>query len=159
MFGLFGVNGVGKMMIFWMILGFLSLIDGNIRWKGQLVNYFISEKIGYFLEEWGLYLKVRVSDQFVYFVRLKGMRKKDVEKEFIIWFEWFGIIDYKNKKVEELLKGNQQKIQFIFVVLYKFELLIFDEFFSGFDLVNVELLKEVVIFLKNSGVFIVFFSY
>lgn len=159
MFGLLGANGAGKTTTFRMILGLLSLTDGHITWKGQPVNYSISEKIGYLPEERGLYPKVKVSDQLVYLARLKGMGKKEAEKELMTWLERFGITDYKNKKVEELSKGNQQKIQFISAVLHKPELLILDEPFSGLDPVNVELLKEAVISLKNSGVSIVFSSH
>lgn len=98
------------MMMFCMIFGLLSIMEGLISWKSCFVNYNISSKIGYLLEEWGFYLKMKVKDQFVYFVRLKGMEKWEVVKEFGIWFECFNIIDYENKKVEEFLKGNQQKI-------------------------------------------------
>ncbi|MEG9463812.1 MAG: ATP-binding cassette domain-containing protein, partial [Bacillus amyloliquefaciens] len=133
MFGLLGANGAGKTTTFRMILGLLSLTDGHITWKGQPVNYSISEKIGYLPEERGLYPKVKVSDQLVYLARLKGMGKKEAEKELMTWLERFGITDYKNKKVEELSKGNQQKIQFISAVLHKPELLILDEPFSGLD--------------------------
>ncbi|ASB92551.1 ABC transporter ATP-binding protein [Bacillus subtilis] len=159
MFGLLGANGAGKTTTFRMILGLLSITEGSISWKGRPVNYHISNKIGYLPEERGLYPKMKVKDQLVYLARLKGMEKREAVKELGTWLERFNITDYENKKVEELSKGNQQKIQFISAVLHKPELLILDEPFSGLDPVNVELLKEAVISLKNSGVSILFSSH
>jgi ABC-2 type transport system ATP-binding protein len=158
-FGLLGANGAGKTTTFRMILGLLDANEGNISWDGKVINYSTSHLIGYLPEERGLYPKLKVSDQVVYLARLRGMNKKDALKELTYWLERFKVPEYLNKKVQELSKGNQQKIQFISAILHKPKLLILDEPFSGLDPVNVELLKEAVVDLKNSGTTIVFSSH
>ncbi|MDA7028418.1 ABC transporter ATP-binding protein [Bacillus sp. CLL-7-23] len=159
MFGLLGANGAGKTTTFRMILGLLNATDGSVTWEGKPINYNVSNQIGYLPEERGLYPKLKVKDQLAYLGRLKGMTKQTTLKEMHNWLERFHITEYADKRVEELSKGNQQKIQFITAVLHKPELLILDEPFSGLDPVNVELLKEAVIGLKDSGVSIVFSSH
>ncbi|MDA1476036.1 ABC transporter ATP-binding protein [Bacillus changyiensis] len=159
MFGLLGANGAGKTTTFRMILGLLNATEGSVTWKGKPINYNVSDQIGYLPEERGLYPKLKVKDQLAYLGRLKGMTKQNALKEMHNWLERFHITEYADKRVEELSKGNQQKIQFITAVLHKPELLILDEPFSGLDPVNVELLKEAVIALKDSGVSIVFSSH
>jgi ABC-2 type transport system ATP-binding protein len=158
-FGLLGANGAGKTTTFRMILGLLDANEGRITWDGQPINYSTSHLIGYLPEERGLYPKLKVSEQVVYLARLRGMNKKDALKELEYWLERFKVPEYMNKKVEELSKGNQQKIQFISAVLHKPKLLILDEPFSGLDPVNVELLKEAVVDLKRNGTTIVFSSH
>lgn len=158
-FGFLGANGAGKTTTFRMILGLLDLSEGKITWNGKPVDYSVSSKIGYLPEERGLYPKLKVSEQIVYLARLRGMNKATTLKELDYWLERFKITDYKHKKVEELSKGNQQKIQFIASIIHKPKLLIMDEPFSGLDPVNVDLLKEAVIELKNSGITIVFSSH
>ncbi|WOD62637.1 ABC transporter ATP-binding protein [Niallia taxi] len=159
MFGFLGGNGAGKTTTFRMLLGILDISEGEITWNGQGINYSTSPEIGYLPEERGLYPKLKVKDQLVYLARLRGMDKKEALTELKYWLERFKIPDYLEKKVEELSKGNQQKIQFISAVLHKPKLLILDEPFSGLDPVNVEQLKSAVIDLKNSGTTIVFSSH
>jgi ABC-2 type transport system ATP-binding protein len=158
-FGFLGANGAGKTTTFRMILGLLDPNEGKITWDGQKIDYSTSPLIGYLPEERGLYPKLKVNEQIVYLARLRGMNKKDALKELEYWLERFKVPEYLNKKVEELSKGNQQKIQFISAVLHKPRLLILDEPFSGLDPVNVELLKEAVVELKRNGTTIVFSSH
>jgi ABC-2 type transport system ATP-binding protein len=159
MFGFLGANGAGKTTTFRMVLGILDASGGNISWNGQPIDYSTSNLVGYLPEERGLYPKLKVKDQIVYLARLRGMDKAKAQSELKIWLERFKIPEYENKRVEELSKGNQQKIQFIASVIHKPELLILDEPFSGLDPVNVELLKEAVKGLKESGTTIVFSSH
>ncbi|HLT56768.1 MAG TPA: ABC transporter ATP-binding protein [Bacillota bacterium] len=159
MFGFLGANGAGKTTTFRMILGLLEANEGKITWNGKKIDYSTSPDIGYLPEERGLYPKLKVSEQIVYLARLRKMYKQDTLKELDYWLDRFKVPDYKQKKVEELSKGNQQKIQFIAAVIHKPKLLILDEPFSGLDPVNVEMMKEAVIDLKNSGTSIVFSSH
>lgn len=159
MFGFLGANGAGKTTTFRMILGLLDPSEGRITWEGRPIDYSTSHLIGYLPEERGLYPKLKVKDQIVYLARLRGMQKQEALKELNIWLERFKVPEYANKKVEELSKGNQQKIQFIASVIHKPKLLILDEPFSGLDPVNVELLKNAVLDLKNNGTTIVFSSH
>ncbi|MFZ3589815.1 ABC transporter ATP-binding protein [Bacillus sp. DJP31] len=159
MFGFLGANGAGKTTTFRMILGLIHQTSGSITWDGQPINYGTSDIIGYLPEERGLYPKMKVKDQLIYLGRLRGMNKQSIIKEMKDWLERFKVPEYENKRVEELSKGNQQKIQFIASVIHKPKLLILDEPFSGLDPVNVELLKESVLELKNSGTSIVFSSH
>ncbi|MFA1819086.1 ABC transporter ATP-binding protein [Virgibacillus oceani] len=159
MFGFLGGNGAGKTTTFRMILGLLDETEGNITWNGESINYDKSHIIGYLPEERGLYPKLTVKDQLVYLGKLRGMRKNDVLTELENWLERFKVPEYLNQKVEELSKGNQQKIQFISAVIHKPELLILDEPFSGLDPINVEMLKEAVVDLKEQGTSIVFSSH
>ncbi|MDP4083947.1 MAG: ABC transporter ATP-binding protein [Bacillota bacterium] len=159
MFGFLGANGAGKTTTFRMILGLLDPSEGRITWDGKTINYGTGNLIGYLPEERGLYPKLRVKEQLVYLARLRGMRKDVALLELKYWLNRFKIPEYENKKVEELSKGNQQKIQFIAAVIHKPKLLILDEPFSGLDPINVELLKEAVIFLKENGTTIVFSSH
>lgn len=159
MFGFLGANGAGKTTTFRMILGLLEPSDGEITWDGKPINYSASHLIGYLPEERGLYPKLKVKEQIVYLARLRGMKKQDALRELNIWLERFKVPEYADKKVEELSKGNQQKIQFIAAVIHKPKLLILDEPFSGLDPVNVEQLKEAVMDLKENGTTIVFSSH
>jgi ABC-2 type transport system ATP-binding protein len=159
MFGFLGGNGAGKTTTFRMILGLLEKTSGEITWNGEKINYEKSSIIGYLPEERGLYPKLRVNEQIIYLARLRGMGKKDALEELEKWLDRFKVPEYINKKVEELSKGNQQKIQFISAVIHKPKLLILDEPFSGLDPINVEMLKEAVIDLKNQGTSIVFSSH
>lgn len=159
MFGFLGGNGAGKTTTFRMILGLLDETEGSITWDGEPINYDKSHVIGYLPEERGLYPKLTVKEQLIYLGRLRGMKKNDVLTELDYWLERFKVPEYLNKKVEELSKGNQQKIQFISAVIHKPELLILDEPFSGLDPINVEMLKEAVVDLKGQGTSIVFSSH
>lgn len=159
MFGFLGANGAGKTTTFRMILGLLDSSGGKITWDGKKIDYSTSHLVGYLPEERGLYPKLKVRDQIVYLARLRGMQKTEALIELKSWLERFKIPEYENKKVEELSKGNQQKIQFIAAVVHKPKLLILDEPFSGLDPINVEMLKEAVLTLKESGATIVFSSH
>lgn len=158
-FGFLGANGAGKTTTFRMILGLLNPSGGHITWDGHPIDYRTSHLVGYLPEERGLYPKLNVREQIVYLARLRGMPKSKAVSELKIWLDRFRISEYENKRVEELSKGNQQKIQFIAAVIHKPGLLIFDEPFSGLDPVNVELLKDAVLSLKESGATIVFSSH
>ncbi|WP_409253328.1 ABC transporter ATP-binding protein [Bacillus sp. SCS-153A] len=159
MFGFLGGNGAGKTTTFRMILGLLDPSGGTITWKGKKIDYSTSPEIGYLPEERGLYPKMKVNDQIIYLARLRGMDKREAEQELDYWLKRFNVPDYKTKKVEELSKGNQQKIQLIASIIHKPKLLILDEPFSGLDPVNVELLKDAVGEIKESGTTIVFSSH
>jgi ABC-2 type transport system ATP-binding protein len=159
MFGFLGANGAGKTTTFRMILGLLDSSDGRITWDEKPIDYSTSHLVGYLPEERGLYPKLKVRDQIVYLARLRGMPKSEALTELKSWLERFKVPEYENKKVEELSKGNQQKIQFIAAVIHKPKLLILDEPFSGLDPVNVEMLKEAVLSLKENGTTIVFSSH
>jgi ABC-2 type transport system ATP-binding protein len=158
-FGFLGANGAGKTTTFRLILGLLDQTEGTIEWDGKPLNYHTSHLVGYLPEERGLYPKLKVRDQIVYLARLRGMQKSEAISELDNWLERFKIPEYAQKKIEELSKGNQQKIQFIAAVIHKPKLLILDEPFSGLDPVNVELLKASVISLKENGTTIVFSSH
>lgn len=159
LYGFLGGNGAGKTTTFRMILGLLDPTEGNITWNGETINYNKSHLIGYLPEERGLYPKLKVKEQIVYLGRLRGMKKKAILQELDAWLERFEIPHYLDKKVEELSKGNQQKIQFISAIIHRPELLILDEPFSGLDPINVEMLKEAVIEIAKMGTTIVFSSH
>ncbi|WP_053361797.1 ABC transporter ATP-binding protein [Bacillus sp. FJAT-27251] len=159
MFGFLGANGAGKTTTFRMILGLLDPTKGSITLDGKKIDYSTSPIIGYLPEERGLYPKLKVKEQIVYLARLRGMQKQDAVRELAYWLDRFKVPEYMDKKVEELSKGNQQKIQFLAAVIHKPRLLILDEPFSGLDPVNVELLKQAVIDLKEAGTTIVFSSH
>ncbi|PYI49928.1 ABC transporter ATP-binding protein [Paenibacillus flagellatus] len=158
-FGLLGANGAGKTTTMRMVLGLIMPDSGTIRWKGKPYSTELRRLMGYLPEERGLYPKVKVSDQVTYFAELRGMSRKAAEKSLREWLDRFEVPDYYDKKVEELSKGNQQKIQFIAAVIHDPEILILDEAFSGLDPVNVELLKKTVLDLRNAGKTILFSSH
>ncbi|MCQ2958646.1 MAG: ABC transporter ATP-binding protein [Bacteroidales bacterium] len=150
-FGILGPNGAGK-TTFIRILNQMILPDeGEIFIDGKSLCFSDVERIGYLPEERGLYKKMRVAEQILYFASLKGMDDKAAKKELDSWFERLEIGGWRNKKVEELSKGMQQKVQFIATVLHKPSLLILDEPFSGFDPVNAQIIKNEIVRLKNEG--------
>jgi len=155
-FGLLGPNGAGK-TTFIRILNQITAPDsGYILFNGEKLKPEHIAIIGYLPEERGLYKKMKVGEQALYLARLKGLDKQTALKELKKWFEMFEIINWWDKKVEELSKGMAQKIQFITTVLHRPQLLIFDEPFSGFDPVNVNILKEEILKLRNEGATVVF---
>ena len=158
-FGFLGGNGAGKTTTFRMLLGLLDKTEGEITWNGETIDYNTSDLIGYLPEERGLYPKLTVKNQITYLAKLRGMEKKEILSELEKWLDRFKVPEYMNKKIEELSKGNQQKIQFISAVIHQPELLILDEPFSGLDPINVEMLKEAVLDLKDQGTTIVFSSH
>ncbi|HEX7064393.1 MAG TPA: ABC transporter ATP-binding protein [Bacillales bacterium] len=159
MFGLLGSNGAGKTTTFRMILGLLQPSKGKISWQGEQINYETSNMIGYLPEERGLYPKLKVRDQLIYLGRLRGMKKPEIVEQLSYWLEKFNVPEYMDKKVNDLSKGNQQKIQFIASVIHQPKLLILDEPFSGLDPVNLEILKSAVLELKERGTSILFSSH
>jgi len=158
-FGLLGANGAGKTTTMRMVLGLIYPDQGQILWKGQGYREELRRIMGYLPEERGLYPKIKVSDQIVYLAELRGMNRREADKSLKEWLEKFNVSDYYSKRVEELSKGNQQKIQFIAAVIHRPEILILDEAFSGLDPVNVELLKSTVQELRNQGTSILFSSH
>ena len=155
-FGLLGPNGAGKTTLI-RIINHITMPDsGEVLFKGQRLNSSHISRIGYLPEERGLYKKMKTGEQALYFAQLKGMSKTDALKKLKYWFEKFEITSWWNKKVEELSKGMQQKVQFIVTILHEPELLIFDEPFSGFDPINTNLLKQEILELKRKGSTIVF---
>ena len=158
-FGLLGLNGAGKTTTFRMILGLLDDYDGNIYLEDKKIDYSVTDKIGFLTEERSLLLKLTVLEQIKFYGILKGMKETDIEKRLDYYLEKFDIKDYKNKKIKELSKGNQQKIQFISAIIHEPKLLILDEPFSGLDPLNVELFKKEIIELKKKGTSIIFSSH
>lgn len=158
-FGLLGLNGAGKTTTFRMILGLIDDYTGSITIDGEKINYDITDKIGFLTEERSLLTKLTVLEQITYYGVLKSIREDKVEEKLDYWLKRFGISEYKNKKIKELSKGNQQKIQFISAIINEPKLLILDEPFSGLDPINVELFKSVILELKEKGTSIIFSSH
>lgn len=155
-FGLLGPNGAGKTTLIRIINRITAPDSGSIRFNGQESKPEDVFRIGYMPEERGLYKKMKVGEQAIYLARLKGLSYPEAKKRLIEWFDKFEITSWWNRKLEELSKGMQQKIQFIITVIHKPELLIFDEPFSGFDPVNADRLKQEILELKYLGHTIIF---
>ena len=155
-FGLLGPNGAGKTTFIRIINQITAPDDGQLFFEGEKLKPKHVELIGYLPEERGLYKKMKVGEQAIYLARLKGINKTDAIKKLKYWFEKFDILNWWNRKVEELSKGMQQKIQFIVTILHQPELLIFDEPFSGFDPINVNILKDEILNLRKNGATIIF---
>ena len=150
-FGLLGPNGAGKSSLIRIINRITAPDSGEVRLEGHPITEQDLSSIGYLPEERGLYPKMMVGEQAVYLARLKGLSKAEAECRVRQWFERLEIMPWWKKRVEELSKGMQQKVQFITTVLHEPKLLIFDEPFSGFDPVNAELLKREILELKAQG--------
>ena len=155
-FGLLGPNGAGKTTLIRIINHITAPDSGEVFFNGHPMVAEDVYKIGYLPEERGLYKKMKVGEQAIYLARLKGLDKATATKRLRYWFEKFDISQWWNKKVEELSKGMQQKVQFITTVLHEPQLLILDEPFSGFDPVNAEMLKSEILALKEKGHTIIF---
>lgn len=155
-FGLLGPNGAGKTTLIRIINHITAPDSGEVFFDGRPMVAEDVYKIGYLPEERGLYKKMKVGEQAIYLARLKGLDKATATKRLRYWFEKFDISQWWNKKVEELSKGMQQKVQFITTVLHEPQLLILDEPFSGFDPVNAEMLKSEILALKEKGHTIIF---
>ena len=158
-FGLLGSNGAGKTTTFRMIMGLLDATSGKITLDGKKIDYSVTDKIGFVTEERSLLTKMTVKEQIIYYGRLKGLSEKEILKRLDDWLERFQIKEYKNRKIKELSKGNQQKIQFIAAVINEPKLLILDEPFTGRDPINVKLLKEAIYSLQKKGCSIIFSSH
>jgi ABC-2 type transport system ATP-binding protein len=155
-YGLLGPNGAGKTTLIRIINQITKPDTGMVLFNGEPLGQKHIKHVGYLPEERGLYKKMKVGEQAVYFARLRGMNKVDAEKKLKSWFREFEIDSWWDKKVEVLSKGMQQKIQFIVTIVHEPELLIFDEPFSGFDPINVDLLKKEILRLKEKGMTIIF---
>ena len=158
-FGLLGVNGAGKTTTFRMILNLIEQTSGNITLDGKKIDYSVTDKIGFLTEERSLLTKLTVKEQCLYYGTLKGMEKEDILKKMKTLLEKFGVPEYENKKIKELSKGNQQKIQFITSIINEPKLLILDEPFSGLDPFNVELFKNEIVEMSKKGSIIIFSSH
>jgi ABC-2 type transport system ATP-binding protein len=158
-FGLLGENGAGKTTTFRIIMGLLEPNSGSVLLDHEKIDYSKTDKIGFVTEERSLLTKLSVQEQIEFYATLKGMEKQEIDKKLDEWLEKFEITGYKNRKIKELSKGNQQKIQFISAVIHEPKLLILDEPFTGLDPINVKLMKETIIDLKNKGCSIIFSSH
>ncbi len=155
-YGLLGPNGAGKTTFIRIINQITAPDSGKVFINGEALSQKHVAMIGYLPEERGLYKKMKVGEQSLYLARLKGLSKKEALIRLKYWFEKFEIESWWDKKIEELSKGMQQKVQFITTVLHKPKLLIFDEPFSGFDPINANLLKNEILELKKNGATIIF---
>ncbi len=155
-FGLLGPNGAGKTTTIRMILDIIKPDSGVIKFDGKEIDEEIKGKIGYLPEERGLYRKTRVLETILYFAELKGIDRKVALERAKHWLERFELINRAKNKIEELSRGNQQKVQIIISILHDPELIILDEPFSGLDPVNQELLKEILLDLKRENKAIIF---
>jgi ABC-2 type transport system ATP-binding protein len=155
-FGLIGRNGAGKTTTIRMMLNIYFPDEGEVLFKGSKVEQDFKDSVGYLPEERGLYKKMKVMDMILFLAELKGKKGSDVSKSALEYLERFDLADRKNSKIEDLSKGNQQKIQFISTVLHDPDFLIFDEPFSGLDPINTNLLKEIILEMKNKGKVVIF---
>lgn len=155
-YGLLGPNGAGKTTLIRIINHITAPDSGEVLFKGQPLVQDDVKHIGYLPEERGLYKKMRVGEQALFFAQLKGLNRKDAETALHEWFDRLEISSWWNKKVEELSKGMAQKVQFIITVLHKPDLLIFDEPFSGFDPINAQVLKREILRLRDEGATVIF---
>ena len=155
-FGLLGPNGAGKTTLI-RIINQITLPDtGSVLLDGEPLQPNHIKDIGYLPEERGLYKTMKVGEQVLYLAQLKGLSKAEAKKRLNHWFEKFEIGDWWNKKIQELSKGMAQKVQFIVTVLHQPKLLIFDEPFSGFDPINVNLIKDEILQLREEGATVIF---
>ena len=150
-FGLLGPNGAGKTTLIRIINHITAPDSGSVVFNGHPLCWEDMQNIGYMPEERGLYKKMKVGEQAVYLAQLKGLSARDARQRLQMWFERLDIMSWWNRKLEELSKGMQQKVQFVITVLHEPELLIFDEPFSGFDPVNAEVLKREILRLRDAG--------
>ena len=158
-FGLLGVNGAGKTTTFRMITGLLDKTEGSITFNGKKVDYNVTDQIGFLTEERSLLTKLTVLEQAKFYGGLKGLTESEIETRLDYLLERLEIKDYKTRKIKELSKGNQQKVQFIMAIINKPKLLILDEPFSGLDPINIELFKSLILELKSEGTSIIFSSH
>ena len=155
-FGLLGPNGAGKTSLIRIITTITGADSGQIILDGNPIDETTPSKIGYMPEERGLYKKMKVAEQLLYLAQLKGLSKKEATDQIKYWFNKFDIADWWNKKIDELSKGMQQKIQFVATVIHRPKLLILDEPFSGLDPVNTNLIKDEIHQLNKEGTTIIF---
>ena len=158
-FGLLGVNGAGKTTTFRMIMGLLDPTEGEITLDGKKIDYSVTDQIGFLTEERSLLTKLTVKEQCLFYGHLKGMKESEILKRMDELLEKFSISSYREKKIKELSKGNQQKVQFITAILNRPKLVILDEPFSGLDPFNVELFKSEIVEMSKNGSIIIFSSH
>ncbi len=150
-YGLLGPNGAGKTTLIRILNQITAPDSGEVRINGETLCQKHIARIGYLPEERGLYKKMKVGEQAIYLAELKGIKKTEAQKRLKAWFDKFEIGGWWDKKVEELSKGMQQKVQFVTTVIHEPDILIFDEPFSGFDPINANLLKEAILELRDKG--------
>lgn len=155
-FGLLGPNGAGKTTLIRIITQIIFADSGKVHFDGRVINEEDVRKMGYLPEERGLYKKMKVGEHLIYLARLKGLSRPDALKKIKHWLKKFQILDWTDKKIEDLSKGMQQKIQFIATIIHDPSLIILDEPFSGFDPINVNIVKDEILELKNKGATIIF---
>ena len=155
-FGLIGRNGAGKTTTIRMMLNIYLPDSGEVLFNGSKIGQNFKDSVGYLPEERGLYKKMKVIDMLLFLSELKGKKGREIEKSANEYLERFDLVDRKNSKVEDLSKGNQQKVQFIGTILHDPDFLIFDEPFSGLDPINTNLLKEIILEKKEKGKVIIF---
>ncbi len=155
-FGLLGPNGAGKTTLIRIINQITAPDRGELYLNGKKMTRADISKIGYLPEERGLYKKMKIGEQAIYLAQLKGMSRRDAIRNLKKWFEKFEITSWWNKKVEELSKGMQQKVQFVTTIVHHPKLLIFDEPFSGFDPINANLIKQEILNLRDDGATVIF---
>lgn len=158
-FGLLGVNGAGKTTTFRMIMNLISPNDGLITFNGKKIDYDVTDKIGFLTEERSLLTKLTVKQQMLFYGKLKSLDEKTILTRLDKLLERFKISEYKDRKINTLSKGNQQKVQFISAIINEPSLLILDEPFSRLDPINIELFKNVILELKEKGTSIIFSSH
>jgi len=155
-FGLIGRNGAGKTTTLRTMMNIYQPDSGEIIFRGQKVGQDFKDSTGYLPEERGLYKKMKVLETLLFLSELKGKKGKDITKKAEEYLKRFDLSDRKNSKIEDLSKGNQQKVQFIATILHDPEFLIFDEPFSGLDPINTDLLKQIILEMKEEGKVIIF---
>ena len=155
-FGLLGVNGAGKTTTFRVIMGLLDADQGEVTLNGKKIDYSVTDKIGFLTEERSLLTKLTVKEQCLFYGTLKGMTKDKILSRLDELLKHFQISEYKDRKIKELSKGNQQKIQFITAIINEPELLILDEPFAGLDPINTDLFQKEIIKMAENGSMIIF---
>ena len=148
-YGLLGPNGAGKTTTIRMVMNIIIPDEGSIKVLDRGMDEEMKERVGYLPEDRGLYPKMKVRELLAFLAEIKGIKRNEARKEIDFWLERFDLSDWKDKKVEELSRGMQQKLQFIVTVIHQPELIILDEPFSGLDPVNTKLFKSINISLKN----------
>ena len=155
-YGLLGPNGAGKTTTIRMVMNIIIPDEGSIKVLNRRMDDELKERVGYLPEDRGLYPKMKVGELLLFLAEIKGLKGSEARKEIDFWLERFDLSDWKSKKVEELSRGMQQKLQFIVTVIHQPELIILDEPFSGLDPVNTKLLKDIMLEMKEKGRTIVF---
>ncbi|TAG55817.1 MAG: ATP-binding cassette domain-containing protein [Cytophagales bacterium] len=158
-FGLLGPNGAGKTTLIRILTQIILPDSGNLYFNNELASSKHQQMIGYLPEERGLYKKMKVFEQLLYLAQLKGLNKFEATKNIDFWMQKLDIHTWKNKTVEELSKGMQQKVQFAATVIHQPQILILDEPFTGFDPINAQMLIEIIKGMKNNGTTIILSSH